>query len=46
MVVEDDLRKEVAALVRAVREKFLDHSAEQINARVEQAVREAREKRE
>ena len=44
VVAEDDLRKEVAALVHAVREKFQDYSAEQINALVEQAVREAREK--
>jgi AbrB family looped-hinge helix DNA binding protein len=38
VVVEDNLRKEVTALVHAVREKFQDYSAEQIDVLVEQAV--------
>jgi AbrB family looped-hinge helix DNA binding protein len=44
VVVIDDLRKEVSALVQSVREQFKDYSADEINALVEQAIREARGK--
>lgn len=45
VVAEDDLRKDMTALVRAIREKFQDYSAEQIDLLVAQAVRDAREKK-
>jgi galactose-1-phosphate uridylyltransferase len=44
VVVIDDLRKEVSALVQSVREQFKDYSTDEINALVEQAIREARGK--
>ena len=45
VVVEEDLRKEMAALVKSIREQFQDYSVEQINDLVEQAIREAREQK-
>ncbi len=45
VVAEEDLRKEVTALVKGLREKFQDYSADQVDDLVEQAVRAAREKK-
>lgn len=46
VVSDDTLRKEVAAAVRSVREQFKEYSAEEIDALVEAALREARGNRE
>ena len=43
VVAREDLHQQAAALVRTVREKFQDYSAEEVEALVQQALREARE---
>jgi len=45
VVPDDQLRKEVAAAVRSVRERFQDYSAAEIEALVDAAMHEVREKR-
>jgi len=45
VVPDDKLRKEVAAVVRSVREQFKDYSADEIDALVDEAIRKVREKR-
>ena len=45
VIAEDALRAEVTAVVRSVREKFKDYSADEIDSMVEDAIREARGKR-
>ena len=45
VIAEDDLRAEVTAVVRSVREKFKDYSADEIESMVEDAIRETRGKR-
>jgi AbrB family looped-hinge helix DNA binding protein len=45
VVTDDALRTEVKAVVRSIREKFADSSAEEIESLVDEAIRETREKR-
>jgi len=45
VIAEDALRAEVTAVVRSVREKFKDYSADEIESMVEDAIRETRGKR-
>lgn len=45
VVTDDVLRTEVKAVVRSIREKFADYSAEEIESLVDEAIRETREKR-
>ena len=45
VIAEDALRAEVTAVVRSVREKFKDYSADEIDSLVEDAIRETRGKR-
>jgi antitoxin PrlF len=45
VIAEDALRAEVTAVVRSVREKFKDYSADEIDSMVEDAIRETRGKR-
>jgi hypothetical protein len=43
VVAREDLQQQAAAMVRTVREKFQDYSAEEVEALVQQALRAARE---
>jgi antitoxin PrlF len=45
VIAEDALHAEVTAVVRSVREKFKDYSADEIDSLVEDAIRETRGKR-
>ena len=45
VIAEDALRAEVTAVVRSVREKFKDYSADEIESMVEDAIRETRGRR-
>ena len=45
VVPADQLRAEVTAVVRNIREKFSDYSVEDIETLVDEALRETREKR-
>ncbi len=45
VIVDDELRAEVTAVVRSVREKFKEYSADEIDSLVEDAIRETRGKR-
>ena len=44
VMTDEDLREEVAAVVRSIRERFADYSAEEIDNLVDQAIRETRER--
>ena len=44
VMTDEDLREEVAAVLRSIRERFDDYSAEEIDALVDEALRETREK--
>jgi AbrB family looped-hinge helix DNA binding protein len=44
VMTDEHLRKEVAAVVRSIRERFADYSAEEIDNLVDQAIRETRER--
>jgi AbrB family looped-hinge helix DNA binding protein len=45
LVATDELRAEVTAVVRSIREKFKDYSADEIESLVGDAILEARRKR-
>ena len=45
VVATDELRAEVTAVVRSIREKFKDYSADEIESLVGDAILEARKKR-
>ena len=45
MLAADELRTEVTAVVRAIRERFKDYSTDEIESLVDNAIRESREKR-
>lgn len=45
MLAADELHTEVTAVVRAIRERFKDYSADEIETLVDNAIRESREKR-
>ena len=45
VIADDALRTEVTAVVRSVREKFKEYSADEIDSLVEDAIRETRGKR-
>jgi AbrB family looped-hinge helix DNA binding protein len=45
VVANDELRAEVTAVVRSIREKFKDYSADEIESLVGDAILEARRKR-
>lgn len=45
VIADDALRAEVTAVVRSVREKFKDYSADEIDSLVEDAIHETRGKR-
>jgi len=45
VVPDDQLRSEVLAVVRSIREKFADYSADEIEVLVDDAIRETREKK-
>jgi AbrB family looped-hinge helix DNA binding protein len=42
VVTNDSLREEVTAVVRSIRERFSDYSAEEIDALVDEALRDTR----
>lgn len=44
VVAKDELRAEVSAVVRSIREKFAEYSADEIESLVDEAIRETREK--
>jgi AbrB family looped-hinge helix DNA binding protein len=44
VMTDEHLREEVAAVVRSIRERFADYSAEEIDNLVDQAIRETRER--
>ena len=45
VVSDDERRAEVKAIVHSIRERFADYSADEIESLVDEAIREAREKR-
>ena len=44
VMTDEHLREEVAAVVRSIRERFADYSAEEIDSLVDEAIRETRER--
>lgn len=44
VMTDEHLREEVAAVVRSMRERFTDYSAEEIDSLVDEAIRETRER--
>jgi AbrB family looped-hinge helix DNA binding protein len=44
VMTDEHLREEVAAVVRSIRERFADYSAEEIDNLVDEAIRETRER--
>jgi AbrB family looped-hinge helix DNA binding protein len=44
VMTDEDLRQEVTAVVRSIRERFADYSAEEIDSLVDEAIRQARKK--
>ena len=44
VMTDEHLREEVAAIVRSIRERFADYSAEEIDNLVDEAIRETRER--
>jgi hypothetical protein len=44
VMTDEHLREEVAAVVRSIRERFSDYSAEEIDNLVDEAIRETRER--
>jgi AbrB family looped-hinge helix DNA binding protein len=44
VMTDEDLREEVAAVLRSIRERFDDYSAEEIDALVDEALQNTREK--
>ena len=44
VMTDEHLREEVAAVVRSIRERFTDYSAEEIENLVDKAIRETRER--
>ena len=44
VMTDEDLREEVAAVLRSIRERFDDYSAEEIDALVDEALQKTREK--
>jgi len=43
VMTDEHLREEIAAVLRSIRERFADYSAEEIDALVDEALRETRE---
>ena len=44
VMTDEHLREEVASVVRSIRERFADYSAEEIDRFVDEAIRESRER--
>jgi AbrB family looped-hinge helix DNA binding protein len=44
VMTDEHLREEVAAVVRSIRERFADYSAEEIDNLVDEAIRETRKR--